>query len=284
MIRKETYSFVTLRYVHDVFSGEFVIVGLVLSVPGRSIILTKVRKTFGRVKNVFPDLDTEAYKRAIDEVVRGLLDVSNDLGNEKFSNGGKSALDYARKALPLDDSSLQWSSLGTGLTNDPRKTFDQLYKRFVTQYHSPLKRPRTDSDVWRSLATKLKENSVSIEFERKRIQGNIDSVEFRRAWKNGRWRIYEPVSFDLADDRNIMFKARKWLGHLAAVKDGLTEDVQLHFIVGRPQSTDQVPAYRSAVEILRQSPFKMENFEERQIDEVVHRMKDQARCPEKRRS
>lgn len=59
MTAKEPYSYVVLRYIHDVLTGEFVNVGLVMVVPGRPLILTKSRKTFGRIKNVFPDLDSE---------------------------------------------------------------------------------------------------------------------------------------------------------------------------------------------------------------------------------
>ena len=61
MITKEPYSYVVLRYIHDVLTGEFVNVGLVMVVPGRPLILSKSRKTFGRIKSVFPDLDSEAY-------------------------------------------------------------------------------------------------------------------------------------------------------------------------------------------------------------------------------
>ena len=72
MSTKEPYSYVVLRYIHDVLTGEFVNVGLVMVVPGRPMILTKARKTFGRIKNVFPDLDSDSYKRAIEAIERGM--------------------------------------------------------------------------------------------------------------------------------------------------------------------------------------------------------------------
>lgn len=81
---------------------------------------------------------------------------------------------------------------------------------------------------------------------------------------------------------NIKDKARRWVGHLSAVKRGATEDVQVHFIVGRPQSAWSVPAYRNAVKILRQVPFDNDVFEEDQLDEFVNQIEDEVRHNEGR--
>ena len=119
MTKKEPYNYVVLRYVHDVLSGEFVNVGLVMAVPGRPLIITKARKAFGRIKSFFLDLDSEAYKRAIDAAERGLRLVERSLKSEGLFKGEKNAGDYGRLAVPLDDSALQWSPVGAGLTADP---------------------------------------------------------------------------------------------------------------------------------------------------------------------
>ena len=277
MSTREPYSYVVLRYVHDVLTGEFVNVGLVMVVPGRALILTKARKTFSRIKSVFPDLDGDSYKRAIEAIDRGMKSVQRSLKSEGLFKGDRTAGDYARVALPLDDSSLQWSPIGAGLTMDPQKTFDQLYLRLVARYDRTSPHRRSDEDVWRPVEAKLKEQGVAIDLEAKRIQGSTDSVEFRHAWKNGRWHAYEPLSFDLADADNIKDKARRWLGHLSAVKVGATDDLQVHFLVGRPQNSSLIPAYRNALEILRQVPFENEVFEEDQIDYVVSRIEDEVR-------
>lgn len=277
MTTKEPYSYVVLRYVHDILTGEFVNVGLVVVVPGQPLILTKARKTFGRIKNIFPDLDSDAYKRAIESIERGMKNVERSLKSEGLFKGEKTAGDYARIALPLDDSSLQWSPVGAGLTSDPQKTFDQLYHRFITRYDRPSQRRRSDEDVWRPVEAKLKEQGVQVSLESKRVHGSTDTVDFRHAWKNGRWHVYEPLSFDLSDADNIKDKARRWLGHLSAVKVGATEDVQVHFLVGRPQSASLVPAYKNAVDILRQVPFDNRVFEEDEIDDFVHEIEDEVR-------
>jgi len=282
MTTKEPYSYVVLRYIHDILTGEFVNVGLVLVVPGRPLILTRARKTFGRIKKVFPDLDSDSYKRAIEAIERGMKSVDRALKSEGLFKSEKTAVDYARIALPLDDSSLQWSPIGAGLTADPQKTFDQLYHRFVARHDRASERRRSDEDVWRPVEAKLKEHGVKVELEPKRIHGNTDTVEFRHAWKNGRWHVYEPLSFDLSDSDNIKDKARRWLGHLSAVQPGSTDDVQVHFFVGRPQNASLVPAYKNAVEILRQVPFDNDVFEDDQLDDFVNKIEDEVRHHEGR--
>ena len=272
MRTKEPYSYVVLRYIHDILTGEFVNVGLVMLVPNQPQVLTKVRNTFGRIKKVFPDLDATSYKTAIKAIERGLNEVEGGLQTESRSKGGMTAGDCGRLALPPDDSSLQWSPAGGGLTENPRKTFDQLYHRFVTYYDHSVTHRRSDEDVWQPVKTRLKERNVNIKFRPKTIKGNTDTVKFRRAWKNGRWHAYEPLSFDLSDAEKIKDKARLRLGHLSAVKGGAKEDFQVHFILGRPQNASLMPSYDNAVSILREVPFDNEVYDETQIDDVVQRI------------
>lgn len=274
---RQPYSYVVLRYVHDTLTGEFVNVGVVMAVPELSLLLTRGRKTFGRIKSMFPDLDSAAYKSAIKAAERSLRKAERMMSNEGMLKSDNTALDFGKIAVPLDDSALQWSPIGGGLTSDPQATFDQLYQRLVTHYDKSSVRHRSDDDVWRMVAAQLKEHQVPVDLQPKKVEGRTDSVEFRHAWKNGNWHVYEPLSFDMADADNIKDKARRWLGHLTAVKNGVKEDLQVHFIVGRPQTKTLVPAYEQALEIIRGVPFKNEVFEENQIESVVRKIEDEVR-------
>ena len=277
MTTKEPYSYVVLRYVHDVLTGEFVNVGVVMVVPGQARFFAKTRKTFGRIKSVFPDLESYSYKRAMEAIDRGIRGVERRMKSEGLFKGEKTAADYARLALPSDDSSLQWSQVGAGLTADAQKTFDHLYQRFVAQYDTASPKRRSDDDVWRPVHARLKEQGINVSLEPKKVAGRTDSIEFRHAWKNSRWHVYEPLSFDLADSDNIKDKARRWLGHLSAVADGASDKVQLHFIVGKPQIRSLEPAYQTAIEILRRGPFEPQVFEEDRVEEIVQQIEDEVR-------
>src|SRR5690606_19285420 len=115
------------------------------------------------------------------------------------------------------------------------------------------------------------------EFEKKVIQGEVDSIEFRHSWKNGKIHAYEPVSFDLTDGDNIKDKARKWMGHLAAANIGARDEFQAYFIVGKPSDPRLMSSYQTAVEILKSAPSGPEVYEEGQVGDLVDKIEDRYR-------
>jgi hypothetical protein len=275
MSDKLPYTYTILRYVHDVMTGEFVNVGVVMHVPSQRRVLAKTRTTIGRIRGVFPDLDRDAFTSAMQSVQRSFKTIAKD---NAISEGDATV--FARQAVPRDDSSLQWSRLSSGLTSDLDKTFDRLYDRFVTRYDPPSRHRRTDDDVWRPVSQKLDEKNLGARLHKKVITGLVDDVVFRHAWKNGRWHVYEPVSFDLVDAEGIKEKARRWLGHLAAVVAGgeNVEPFKPYFIVGAPSDEKLTKAYDSAVAILRQVPNDPEIFYETQVDDLVAQIEDEMRA------
>lgn len=174
-------------------------------------------------------------------------------------------------ALPTDDSSLQWSPLGCGLTNDAEKTFARLYERFDD---TPSPHRRTDDDVWRPVMERLTQRNLLSRLQEKTIRGEVDQIVFKHAWRNGGWHVYEPVSFDLADAEGI--KSKAWLGHLSAVADDV-EPFKPHFIVGAPATEGLEDAYRSALAILRKAPNHPEIYEESKVDDFVAKIEDEVR-------
>jgi len=277
MTKKFPYTYAILRYIHDVMTGEFINVGVVMHVPSQQQVLARTRTTIGRIRGVFPDLDRNAFTVAMHAVQRALRKIAKESAEAGLLGSDGDALQFARKAVPADDSSLQWSAVGSGLTNDASQTFERLYERFVARYDTHSTHHRTDDDLWRPVLQKLEEKNLASRLQETIISGPVDDVFFKHAWKNGRWQVYEPVSFDLTDADGIKKKAREWLGHLAAVvADG--KNVELfkpHFIVGAPRDAKLRPAYASAIAILRRAPNDPEIFEETQIDDFVRRIEDE---------
>ena len=85
----------------------------------------------------------------------------------------------------------------------------------------------------------------------------------------GGWHACEPVSLDMASAERIMSKARRWRGHLAAVADGTSERIDLHFLLGRPQNGALMDAYENAKAILAHARFATEIIDENDIDDFV---------------
>jgi hypothetical protein len=279
MNEKRAYTYTVLRYVHDVVSGEFVNVGIVLYFADQGVLKQKTRTTIGRIRCAFPDVSRDAFTSAIRTVRRGIGAVAKRQFNEALFRRDGDARTFASMVIPHDDSSFQWSPCSSGVSNDPDKTLERLYARLVTRYDRPSHHTgRSDDDIWRPIRDKLAQRHVPIDLGPKTISGATDEIEFRHAWKNGQWHAYEPVSLDLADADGIKDKARRWRGHLAAVGDGAQENLMLHFIVGAPSDTALMPAYKSAVEILRGSAFSPDIYEEGDVDTLVERIEDKARA------
>ena len=76
----------------------------------------------------------------------------------------------------------------------------------------------------------------------------------------------------MTDAEGIMDKARRWRGHLAAVADGTSEWIDLHFLLGRPQNGSLMSAYETAKAILAHASFATDVVEENDIDAFVTSM------------
>ena len=147
MTEKQAYSYTVLRYIHDVVSGEWLNVGVVMHAPAVSFLKVRTRKTIGRLIQAFPDLDRVDFADAMQAVDRGISAVAKQADKLPLFDARTDARAHALKVLPDDDSALQWSPTGVGLTADPPRTFERLYERYVTRYDSTPVKHRSDEDV-----------------------------------------------------------------------------------------------------------------------------------------
>ena len=132
-VERQPYSFVVLRYVHDVICGEFANVGLVMLSPKESLLMGETKKTTQHIKHMFPTLDETAFVDAMESIDRSIGYVRNDIDRNRISDNSD-VLSYAYKILPKDDSSLQWSGVGYGVCEDSKVAFDRIYRRHVSKY------------------------------------------------------------------------------------------------------------------------------------------------------
>lgn len=271
MTDKMPYTYTVLRYVHDVTTAEFVNVGVVLHCPKQRYLGTKLRRTHGRFSDLFPDLDASAFRAAMNAIDRALKAASESYKKEDLFRSEANAASMARSVVPADDSSLQWSPVGSGVTSDTERQLEHLFSRLVGRYDEKHEHRRTDADVWRPVRDRLDEAKLTSKLTEKVIRSEVDALEFKHAWKNGVWHCYEALSFDLADADGIKRKARQWMGHLTAVRDA-SDRFKPYFIVGAPSDRKLMPAYEDALAILRKSPVETELFPENEADQLVARI------------
>jgi hypothetical protein len=282
MSNKTAYTYTVLRYVHDIATGEFLNVGVALLAPERHYVSALCRTTYGRLREVFPSLDGESFRAAMRHVThefeRFQKELAEELPLKQTSNG---IMGYAHAVLGADDSSLQWSPMGSGLSNDPWLTLEQLYERFVmaNEPRSPAHR-RHDEDVWKRFSLELQQRQVLRHFAKKTIAVDDDQIEFKHAWKNGVWHCLAPVSFDLASADSIREKAHKWLGQLTSVSKA-SEDFKLYFLVGEPSLAELRPAFESAISILGKSTVEQEVVPESDAGALSERLAAEVLAHEK---
>jgi hypothetical protein len=274
---RRPYSYSVLRYVHDIVTGEFVNVGLVLVATGfedkKPVVLAEFKDRIQRLRTLFPDIDRASFVASMAAMRRAAKGVAKQVqGDDLFPSGDARAL--ASRMLPHDGSSLQWSEIGTGVAKDLQKEFARVCNRMLSSYDRHQQSRRSDEDIWRPVRQAIVQREIPIEFERKVIRGQVDSIEFKHSWKNGKIHAYEPISFDLSDSDNIKDKARKWMGHLTAAHIGAGDQFQAYFIAGKPSDPRLLSAYHSALEILKSAPSSPQVFEESEVDQLVDLIED----------
>lgn len=266
---RHQYSYSVLRYVHDTTTDEFVNVGVALYAPGANFVDVRCRTTFGRLSRVFPGIKGSYFRSLMRHIEFSFARLGKQIRSElALASHGKSIIELARSVLPADDSSLQWSQAGAGLTDDPAKTLAQLFERMVMRYDDKADRPhRQDDDIWRQFKTTLGRSEILESFKPKTIAVQDDEVEFEYTWKNGVLHCLEPLSFDLATADNIRNKAHRWLGQISSVQNA-PEDFQVYFLVAGPtHSKALMGAYDKALSILDKAPVQHRVVREEQAAE-----------------
>ncbi|MGA9408038.1 MAG: DUF3037 domain-containing protein [Bacteroidota bacterium] len=260
---KTTYTFSVVRYVHDVVGGEFVNVGVVLYAPQENYIDAVCTKKYGRLSGLFVEVDGTQFRTMMNFLETRIDEARRKLEGElQFDGKPKDVLEILYHVIPKDDSSLQFSASGGGLTTNPAKTLDELYERYVERYSEKKSvTTRDDEEVWKIFRKPLEEKRVTKYFKPHVIVANDYEYAFDHTWKNNQWRVLEPLSFDLENADSIKEKAAKWLGRAVALQ-GATEEFKLYLLLGKPSQERLMQAYTKAENLLNKIPGEREFIRE----------------------
>lgn len=252
MMQRTAYSFSILRYIHDITSGEFINVGIAITANDRSYIRAKINTNYGRAKKIFPNLNAEGYRKRL-RSIQSIVDAVSieNQGSLEFSSENP-IQEVLRHTLATDDSSLQWSSIRSGLSRNLEETLNEIYARYVVKFEKTSSENKVkDEDVWKEFRSELEKRHLLRFLTPTTIESIDDSVHFDHAWKNGIWHCLEPISFDLSSAASIREKAHKWLGQISSVSDGAKEEFSVYFLTGKPIERDLHEAYEQAIKILQ---------------------------------
>ena len=122
---------------------------------------------------------------------------------------------------------------------------------------------RSDEEIANPFKIKL--GKVAQKLSEKTIETKDDQYDFRFAWKNNIWHLYEPVSFDLVDPNSIREKANRWLGRGVALNDA-RERFKIHFLLGEPRQPQTQEAFKNALHLLEKIPVEKDLIREGEME------------------
>lgn len=254
-------SFSVLRYCHDLVSGEFVNVGIVIFSPHERRFDFKIRCKSARISAFFNSAKGDAIRKQLRAIESGLKRLNPQNGILDLEDSD--LISIVKKVLPVDDSALQWSTPQQILSRSMEKTLADLFERFVMKHDDEgrTKSKKSEQEIWAKFKKSLPDSKLLYAFENKTISGRDDEIEFEHAWKNGIWHCIEPVSFDLSSPATIKEKAHKWLGQITSISD-TREEFKLYLLTAKPSDQTLNEAYEKAVKVLSKMPIQTEVIEE----------------------
>jgi hypothetical protein len=248
---KEKFYFSLLRYVYDPLTQEFVNIGVVLYSPSHSFLRASFTDRYGRISRMFGRIDGSSFRTTTRFIERQISQVSTRMERGVLFDSPKENLQsILNEVMPPDDSAIRFVLGGVGVTEDPSESLEELFERYVTRYENPSGyERREDSDVWKVFQESLRTKEVFHHFSPKTITAPDYEYTFDRSWKNGIWHLYEPVSFDLADEGTIAEKASKWVGRAMSLSDS-SEPFKLILLLGEPADPRLGAAFQRATNLL----------------------------------
>lgn len=259
---KNPYIFSVLRFIYDPLTLEFVNVGIVVYSPETKLLQAHCTQHYSRISKLFVSFDGVRLRQTLRFIQDQINDIGREMGTRLQFHPPSSMHEILNSVLPSDDSSLQFAKGGVGITDDINSTVQALFSRYVERYTANQdSTARDDDDVWKSFRTSFDRKNITPNLVPKRIVAKDYDYEFQRAWKNGSWHLYEPISFDLLDVSSIKEKANRWVGRAMSLEDS-RDPFKLFLLLGSPSDERLRRAYKEAENLLHKMPVPHEFVEE----------------------
>ena len=128
---KIPYSFSVLRYIHDIVTGEFINIGVVLYAPKAKYLSAMCTSRYGRLSKMFSNIDGDHFR----QVVRYIQTRLEEEGERLITELPLKNFQQVLRALPLRFCRLMTVpySFHRRVWNPekPQDILEQLYSRYV---------------------------------------------------------------------------------------------------------------------------------------------------------
>ena len=153
---KTNYSTIILRYVHDVVTGEFANIGVVLYAPDQRFLEARFATSYERLNAIFLKIDHLHFRALMRYMTNRFEELGAEIRDDLHVPPVNALSEIVKKVLPPDDSSLQWSQQGGGITDDPARVLGESYKRLVERFIAGATQvSRSDEEIVKPFKAKL---------------------------------------------------------------------------------------------------------------------------------
>lgn len=219
--------------MHDRVTAEFVNVGIVVYQPDTNFLQGKFITKFSRISQFFIDIKGQYLLSTLKQFERE-LEIASERLTELFAKH-TSLSEITNSILPKDDSALICSDLLFAIDINPQCAVDDLFERLINKYsHEANKDHHNDKYVWRKVYKQYFDKyAITSKLIPHIVKTEHDHIEFDKAWKNGVWNCYQPLSFDLKRNDSIKNKVYRWSGILSELENS-AQELHLYFLTVGP--------------------------------------------------
>ncbi len=231
----KTYQYQIVRYTHDLITGEFVNVGVVVFEPQTGYLKSKFTNKFGRITQFYSGVNGHLILNSLKAFESEVKRIARQL-HELFRNDFKTIDEITNEILPKNDSALQCTEISYALDINLESALEDLFERLVDKYNQESTSDSlADKEVWKSVYKQYFDTyGVTSHLKHYSITTQNDIFEFDKAWKNGIWNCYQSLSLDLKNTSSIKDKVYKWVGKLNELETA-SERINIYFLTIYPE-------------------------------------------------
>ncbi len=263
-----SYYCCVLRYVHNMFTHEFVNVGLMMWIPQDEQIIFDATIRYERISQFFDNFDGRIYRQRIYDLRELSRKLYRDLSALQRYKEDPSEVFY--ELLPKGLSCFQWSSPIAGICSKPEERFDELFNKYVGVY-----KPNTPTEadiIWHTVRSELKKHDLNkhVQFDFTMKAANVD-WPFKMSWDNGIRQVLEPIPLTFQRPAKIIDNANIWSGRL----DLLAKDHNFNCtaVISNNPTGQNTDAYYEAYAILENAPSMRKIITKNQMPNYIPEIK-----------
>lgn len=249
----DKYTYMLVRYLPDPLREESINIGILFYSSKSNTVKFKARESLKELKALFPKLKQNFLKEYLKNLEAAFDGVSSKLLSDELRLESTTIKDIAYKILQVDDSSMQWGKIGSGISDNLAETFESLSNRFVQQHNPKGKASsRGDKQVFRVFSRELERRNLLSHFTSRTIDVGGFTETLEHTYQNGQLHCLKPISLDLLSEEGIKDRVYREAGRYAVLHENdNSPKLKFYYLLGKPRNPDFIDDFEIAKKILQ---------------------------------